>query len=454
MALRSCLLLDRLRREVAAKDYQSRHDALTGLGNRTLFTEHVASALSRPHTDSMVAVMLMDLDRFKEVNDTLGHHTGDVMLQQIATQLVLAIGDHGSVARLGGDEFAFVVPAACHADVEAVARDVLAGGQATVMVEGLRLEVRASVGVAIDLDGYTDRSTLLRRADVAMYRAKSNGTGIEFYEPESDPHSTKRLVLGSELRLALLTSSLEVHYQPKADLLSGRVSGVEALLRWTHPTYGTIPPDEFIPLAEQSGLIRPLTLWVLESGLAQLATWNREGLDLTLAVNLSARSVFDAELADDLARLLDRNQVAPEALTLEITESSIFGDRPPGHSVIDHLADLGVRLSIDDFGTGYSSLSRLERLPVHEVKIDRSFVTAMLDNDGHDAIVRSTIDLARNLKLSVVAEGVEDASTWDRLGVLGCDSGQGFYLSRAQRAGELGGWLWRRQRRQRAAALG
>jgi diguanylate cyclase (GGDEF)-like protein len=414
----------------------------------------VAAALDGPRTGDVVAVMLMDLDRFKEVNDTLGHHTGDVLLQQIATQLVDAIGDNGSVARLGGDEFAFVVPAASHAEVEDIAREVLAGGQATVIVEGLRLEVRASLGVAVDFDRGTDRSTLLRRADVAMYRAKRHGTGIEFYRPESDPHSTKRLVLASELRLAMQTSSLEVHYQPKADLRTGTVVGVEALLRWTHPIYGTISPEEFIPLAEQSGLIRPLTLWVLECGLAQLDTWNREGLELTLAVNLSARSVFDAELADDLDRLLDTNHVAPESLTLEITESSIFGDRPPGHTVIDHLAELGVRLSIDDFGTGYSSLSRLERLPVHEVKIDKSFVTAMLDNDGHDAIVRSTIDLARNLKLSVVAEGVEDALTWDRLGVLGCDLGQGFYLSRAQRAGELGGWLWRRHHLQRAAALG
>jgi diguanylate cyclase (GGDEF)-like protein len=452
MALRSSLLLDRLRAEVASKDYQSLHDALTGLGNRSLFTEHVATALARSPTDSVVAVMLMDLDRFKEVNDTLGHHTGDVMLQQIAAQLVRAIGDHGSVARLGGDEFAFVVPAASLAEVVEVASDVLAGGQATVVVEGLRLEVRASLGVAIDYDRGADRSTLLRRADVAMYRAKSLGTGIEYYQPESDPHSTKRLVLASEMRLAMHTPALEVHYQPKADLRSGRVSGVEALLRWTHPIYGTINPDEFIPLAEQSGLIRPLTLWVLESGLSQLAQWNREGLDLTLAVNLSARSVFDAELADDLGRLLEVNQVAPEALTLEITESSIFGDRPPGHSVIEHLADLGVRLSIDDFGTGYSSLSRLERLPVHEVKIDKSFVTAMLDNDGHDAIVRSTIDLARNLNLAVVAEGVEDALTWDRLGALGCDTGQGFYLSRPRRADDLGGWLGRRLRRERASA--
>jgi diguanylate cyclase (GGDEF)-like protein len=452
MALRSSLLLDRLRAEVASKDYQSRHDALTGLGNRSLFTENVAIALARSPTDSVVAVMLMDLDRFKEVNDTLGHHTGDVMLQQIAAQLVRAIGDHGSVARLGGDEFAFVVPAASQAEVVNVARDVLAGGQATVMVEGLRLEVRASLGVAIDFDRGADRSTLLRRADVAMYRAKSHGTGIEYYEPESDPHSTKRLVLASDMRLAMHTSALELHYQPKADLRSGRVSGVEALLRWTHPVYGTIPPDEFIPLAEQSGLIRPLTLWVLESGLSQLASWNREGLDLTLAVNLSARSVFDAELADDLDRLLENSHVAPEALTLEITESSIFGDRPPGHTVIDHLADLGVRLSIDDFGTGYSSLSRLERLPVHEVKIDKSFVTAMLDNTGHDAIVRSTIDLARNLNLSVVAEGVEDALTWDRLGALGCDIGQGYYLSRPRPADELGGWLGHRLRGERALA--
>jgi EAL domain-containing protein (putative c-di-GMP-specific phosphodiesterase class I) len=210
--------------------------------------------------------------------------------------------------------------------------------------------------------------------------------------------------------------------------------------------YGTIAPDEFIPLAEQCGLIRPLTLWALEVGLTQLATWRREGLDLTLAANLSPRSVFDAELADELDRLLAKTEVPPGALILEITESSIFGDRPQGRTVLDHLADVGVRLAIDDFGTGFSSLSRLGRLPVHEVKIDKSFVTSMLTNDGHDAIVRSTIDLARNLKLRVVAEGVENERTWVRLARLGCDAGQGYFLSRSLRASELASWLWQYQR--------
>jgi diguanylate cyclase (GGDEF)-like protein len=446
MALRSSQLLERLRREVAAKDYQALHDALTGLGNRTLFTEQIGAALAQRRGESVVAVMLMDLDRFKEVNDTLGHHTGDVMLQQIAAQVAKALGNKGTVARLGGDEFAFVIPALTRAEVAQVARDVLAGGQATVLVEGLRLEVRASLGVALVPDHGTDRSTLLRRADIAMYHAKTNGTGIEFYQPERDPHSTRRLVLASELRLALETSALELHYQPQAEMISGRVRGVEALLRWTHPVYGTIAPDEFIPLAEQCGLIRQLTLWALEVGLTQLASWRREGLDLTLAANLSARSVFDAELADELDRLLAKTEVPPGALILEITESSIFGDRPQGRTVLDHLADLGVRLAIDDFGTGYSSLSRLGRLPVHEVKIDKSFVTGMLTNDGHDAIVRSTIDLARNLKLRVVAEGVENERTWVRLGQLGCDAGQGYYLSRSLRASELASWLWQYQR--------
>jgi diguanylate cyclase (GGDEF)-like protein len=446
MALRSSQLLDRLRQEVEAKDYQALHDALTGLGNRTCFTKQVDQALVERRGEAVVAVMLMDLDRFKEVNDTLGHHTGDVMLQQIAAQLSEALGTRGAVARLGGDEFAFVIPASTRAEVAVVARDLIAGGQATVLVEGLRLEVRASLGVALVPDHGTDRSTLLRRADIAMYHAKSNGTGIEYYQHERDPHSTRRLVLASELSLALETSALELHYQPQAEMLTGQVTGVEALLRWTHPVYGTIAPDEFIPLAEQCGLIRQLTLWAFEVGLTQLATWRREGLDLTLAVNLSARSVFDAELAAELDRLLTKTQVPPGALILEITESSIFGDRPPGRTVLDHLADLGVRLAIDDFGTGFSSLSRLERLPVHEVKIDRSFVTSMLTNDGHDAIVRSTIDLARNLRLRVVAEGVENERTWVRLAHLGCDAGQGYYLSPSLRASELARWLWQYQR--------
>ncbi|MDQ6696265.1 MAG: EAL domain-containing protein, partial [Actinomycetota bacterium] len=442
----SSQLLDRLRHEVAAKDHQALHDALTGLGNRTLFAEEIESALDRRSGEAVVAVMLMDLDRFKEVNDTLGHHTGDVVLQQIADQLIQAVGDDGSVARLGGDEFAFVILASSRERVATVARDVLAGGQASVVVGGLRLEVRASLGVALAPDHGTDRSTLLRRADIAMYHAKTNSTGIEVYEPGRDPHNTRRLVLTSEMHLALESSSLELHYQPKAEIFSGKVSGVEALLRWSHPLYGTIAPSEFIPMAEQTGLIRPLTLWALETALQQLASWQRSGFDLTLAVNLSARSVFDAELAEQLDRLLSRTHVAPAALTLEITESSIFGDRPQGHTVVDDLASLGVRLAIDDFGTGYSSFVRLGQLPVHEVKIDQSFVTDMMTNDSHEAIVRSTIDLARNLKLRVVAEGVEDRATWMHLGELGCHAGQGFYLSEALPATELLPWLRGRQR--------
>jgi diguanylate cyclase (GGDEF)-like protein len=446
MALRSSQLLDRLRHEVAAKDHQALHDALTGLGNRTLFAKKIETALSLRTGESVVAVMLMDLDRFKEVNDTLGHHTGDVVLQQIADQLIQAVGDDGSVARLGGDEFAFVILASSREHVATVARDVLAGGQASVVVGGLRLEVRASLGVALAPDHGSDRSTLLRRADIAMYHAKTNSTGIEVYQPGRDPHNTRRLVLTSEMHLALESSSLELHYQPKAEIFSGKVSGVEALLRWSHPLYGTIAPSEFIPMAEQTGLIRPLTLWALETALQQLASWQHEGLDLSLAVNLSARSVFDAELAEQLDRLLTRTHVAPASLTLEITESSIFGDRPQGHTVVDDLASLGVRLAIDDFGTGYSSFVRLGQLPVHEVKIDQSFVTDMLTNESHDAIVRSTIDLARNLKLRVVAEGVEDRATWIHLGELGCHAGQGFYLSEALPAEDLGHWLRRRQK--------
>jgi diguanylate cyclase (GGDEF)-like protein len=444
MALRSSQLFDRLRIEVATKNHQSLHDGLTGLANRTLFAEQVTAALDARSEGSVVAVMLMDLDRFKEVNDTLGHYTGDLMLQQIAAQLDFAVAGKGSVARLGGDEFAFVIPAATEHDVLAIAREVLAGAQATVVVEGLRLEVRASLGVAVDPDNGSDRSTLLRQADIAMYRAKSNGTGIEVYHPERDPHSTRRLVLATELRLALETSSIGLYYQPKAELGSGRVSGVEALLRWTHPVYGPVAPDEFIPLAEQSGLIRPLTLWVLKKGLSQLAAWVRDGFDLTLAVNLSARSVFDTDLAQDVYRLLHDCHLRAADLTIEITESSIFTERPTERSVIDDLAHLGVQLSIDDFGTGYSSLSRLERLPVHEVKIDKSFVTGMLDNGGHDAIVRSTIDLARNLNLRVVAEGVEDKVTWDRLAHLGCTAAQGYYLSKPMCASSLGAWLSQR----------
>jgi diguanylate cyclase (GGDEF)-like protein len=443
MALRSSDLLERLRIEVAAKNHQASHDALTGLANRTLFSSRADASLAQRSSDTVVAVMLMDLDRFKEVNDTLGHPTGDSVLQEMAGKLTGAVAERGLVARLGGDEFAILIPcAADRGEVADIARSLLAAAHTTILVEGILLELRASLGIAIAPEHGGDRATLLQRADVAMYQAKTSGTGVEVYDPARDHHTTRRLVLVNELHRALDTSALKLYYQPKAEMASNRVIGVEALLRWTHELYGVIHPEEFVSLAEQCGLIHSITRWVLHTGLTQLGSWRQEGLDLTLAVNLSARNLLEADLVGDIASLLVDSGVPPERLTLELTESSIIGDRIESLAVLDALAALGIQLSIDDFGTGYSSLSRLRRLPFHELKIDRSFVTTMLANDDDLAIVSSTIGLGRNLGLVVVAEGVEDATTWGRLLQLNCNAAQGYHFSRPLPAEQLEGRLW------------
>ncbi len=448
VVLRSSELLDRLRKEAADRQHQALHDSLTGLANRTLFSTRLDAALNARTGQDVVAVMLMDLDGFKEVNDTLGHHTGDSLLQKISVALVRAVGAKGLVARLGGDEFAIVIPnLASRADVAAIARETLTAAEAPVLIDGLALEVRASLGVALAPDHGDVAAALLRQADIAMYQAKTSRSGVELYDSEEDHYTTRRLILVSELSRAMQSSALRLHYQPKAELSTGRIIGVEALLRWTHPLYGVIPPDEFIPVAEQSGLIRPLTHWVLQTALEQAAAWNLEGMDLTMAVNLSARSIVDTELVGEVAELIAHAGVRPSALTLELTESSLPTDRARSEMVLGRLSALGIRLAIDDFGTGYSSLSRLKRLPVHEVKVDKSFVLHMAANGDDDAIVRSTIDLARNLGLQVVAEGVEDEVTWRRLLQLGCHAAQGFFVSEPLAADDFLAWMEQRQPR-------
>jgi diguanylate cyclase (GGDEF)-like protein len=451
VVLRSSELLERLRQEAADRQHQALHDSLTGLANRTLFSTRLDAALAARADQTVVAIMLIDLDGFKEVNDTLGHHTGDSLLQKISVALVRAVGTRGLVARLGGDEFAIVIPnVTSRAEVAAIADDTLAAAERPVLIDGLALEVRASLGIALAPDHGDQAAALLRQADIAMYQAKTSRSGIELYDPEEDHYTTRRLILVTELSRAMQTSTLRLHYQPIAELSSGRIIGVEALLRWTHPLYGDIPPDEFIPVAEQSGLIRPLTRWVLQTALEQAAEWHRHGLDLTMAVNLSARSVVNTELVDEVAELIAKTGVPASGLTLELTESSLPPDRGRSVAVLGRLNDLGVRLAVDDFGTGYSSLSRLRHLPVHEVKVDKSFVLHMVANDDDDVIVRSTIDLTRNLGLRVVAEGVEDEATWRRLLQLGCHAAQGFFVSEPLSGEEFQDWIALRQPRRTA----
>jgi len=444
-------LIDRLRGEAASKEHQSLHDSLTGLPNRTLFHRDVTAALLGD--PACAAVLLMDLDRFKEINDTLGHHTGDRLLSEISARLCHMLEGHAKVARLGGDEFAiFLHPVADVADAATISRLILAALERPFILGDVTLEIGASIGVAMYPTHADDSATLLQRADVAMYEAKSGHLGYAVYAAERDQSNPRRLSLAAELRAAIDGGDLEVEYQPKADLASGRITGAEALVRWVHPRYGSLPPDEFIPLAEHTGLIRPLTTLVLERSLRQCRSWCDLGLELNVAVNLSTRSLIDTDLTASIGRVLERTDVSPRLLTLEITESMMMADPVRALDTMHRLATMGVSLSIDDFGTGYSSLSYLKRLPVGEIKIDKSFIFGMTVEEDDATIVRSIIDLARNLRLRVVAEGVEDAPTLAALAALGCDTVQGFYLSRPMpgdaltaaflaHGTSLGGWV-------------
>ena len=429
----------RLRTEVADHQRQALHDPLTGLPNRTLFADRVHQSIKLASRNrSTLAVMLLDLDRFKEINDTLGHHNGDLLLQQIGPRLTKLLRDTDSVARLGGDEFAVLMldvpdPSAVILVAEKIRREL----QKPFVVQGLSLHVDASIGIALHPQHGSDVETLLQRADVAMYMAKAAGTGRELYTADRDENSPGRLALMGELRHAIDAGELLLHYQPKVHLRTGEVRGVESLVRWNHPMRGLLPSSEFVPIAENTGLIEPLTMETLRMAIKQARGWLDEAREMTVSVNLSVRSLLDATLAREVAFLLDRFKVPAHILELEITESSIMADPTRARATLVQLASMGVRLSIDDFGTGHSSLAYLKRLPVHSLKIDKSFVINMASDENDLVIVQSTIDLAHNLGLEVVAEGVETEEVWNRLRSLGCDIAQGFWRGRPVPAEEL-----------------
>jgi diguanylate cyclase (GGDEF)-like protein len=442
VALRNGELIGRLR-------HDSLHDALTGLPNRTLLQRELATALEEVTAGRMpgAGVMILDLDGFKEVNDTLGHQQGDSLLAEVAARLAAAVGDAGTVARLGGDEFAVLLPAtADEVHVLRVGRRILRALEQPIPLEGLDVEIGASIGIALAPAHADEPASLLKCADLAMYDAKTSTRGLRIYEPDQHADNPHRLKLVSELRSALQNGGLQIHVQPQARLGSGAVVGVEALVRWEHAELGPITPDEFIPVAERSGLIGLLTTQVLDAALAACAQWRAAGSDVGVAVNLSAHSLQDADLVDDVTRLLLRHDVPAQRLTLEVTESSVMADPGRAVALLHQLRDLGVRLSVDDFGTGYSSLSYLQRLPVHEVKIDRSFIAALPMESENVAIVRAIIDLGRHLGLQVVAEGVEDEATWDLLASMNCDLVQGYHLARPMPTGEFAAWLGTRER--------
>lgn len=428
------------------KEFQAFHDLLTQLPNRLSF----AGSLQRRLTQSKLstyraAVLLIDLDRFKEVNDTLGHQSGDQLLAMIGPRLVGVLPADSVVARLGGDEFAVLLPK-LPSDGEAVtvALRLAKAFDEPFLVDDFNLEVEASIGIAMFPDHGDTEDALMKHADIAMYVAKGRHSVVELYDAEHDTHSTKRLRLVSELRRAIADGEIVLFYQPKLDLSTGQISGVEALVRWIHPEHGLIPPDDFVPIAEHTGLIRPLTSHVVNAAVEQAAAWRHPGHDLAVAVNLSARSLHDGAVIHDVATSLARHKFPAGLLQLEITESSIMVDPARARRILDQLHEMGLSLSIDDFGTGYSSLAYLQQLPVSEIKIDRSFVTHVVDNPADQVIVRSTIDLARNLGLTSTAEGVETLSALRWLRDAGCDQAQGFHIARPMPAHALTKWLDRR----------
>ena len=419
-------------------------DELTGLGNRESFRGAVEARIAyAERTGEGFSVLLMDLDRFKEINDTLGHVYGDRLLCELGPRLEGAVGEDGVVARLGGDEFGIMLAAADGAPtaLEAIVERLLTAVGEPFSVDELSLEVGASLGVARYPDDGGDSHTLMRHADIAMYAAKEAQADYMYYTAEQGQDASRRLSVLSDIRRALADGELVVHYQPIVEVGSGRVTGAEGLVRWQHPERGLIPPGAFVQTVEQSGLIGPLTRHVLRSALAELARWRREGRDMSVAVNLSVRNLVDRDLPQEIERMLVEYGVPAQALQLEITESMIMSDPDRALATVGRLSRLGIRLSVDDFGTGYSSLANLRRLPIDELKIDRSFVSPMLTDESDDIIVRSTINLGHDLGLRVIAEGVEDSPTLARLDELGCDLAQGYHLSRPMDAVAFRRWL-------------
>ena len=419
-------------------------DDLTGLANRERFREVMEERITAARdADGAFAVMLMDLDRFKEVNDTLGHHYGDVLLRDLGPRLVEAIGPAGLVARLGGDEFGVLPPPGVHdpAWIEQVATGLTHCVSAPFVVDELSLEVGASIGIARFPDDGDDSHALLRCADIAMYAAKEAQCDFKLYAANQNQHSVRRLSVLSDIRHALSSDEIVVHFQPIVELDNLAVTGAEGLVRWQHPELGLIPPAAFVQTVEQTGLIGPLTRHVLERSIAECESWRKAGYGLSVAVNLSVRNLVDRDLPKEIERLLATYSLPADALQLEITESMIMSDPERAIATVTRLSDLGVRMSVDDFGTGYSSLANLRRLPIDELKIDRSFVAPMLHDESDLIIVRSTINLGHDLGLRIIAEGVEDSATLNQLALLGCDLAQGYHLSRPMPADAFVDWL-------------
>ncbi len=422
--------------------YQATHDALTSLPNRIQLINHIEKEIIRISSRKLsIAMLLLDLDRFKEINDTLGHQLGDRVLQEVSRRLLSCLRQTDFVARLGGDEFALLLSGVTLDYAEEVAQRIVQSLQEPLKIDSFQLHIGGSIGIALYPLHGEDPDTLIRCADVAMYESKRRSCGYLIYDPERDPNSVNRLTLVSDFHNALDQNKLRLHYQPKIDVKSGRVTGAEALLRWQHPEHGFIPPAELIPLAEKTGMINKLTRWVLKAAMQQCAHWVQQGHELSVAVNLSTWDLQDPRLAGYIKNLFEDCALGPQYLLLEVTESVMMADPEHAIETLNQLAGMGIELAVDDFGTGFSSLSYLKKLPIHELKIDKSFVIDMCKNDHDAVLVRSIIELAHNLGLSVVAEGVEDQQILDLLEILRCDKLQGYFISRPMSADIFEDWV-------------
>ncbi|HEV7934422.1 MAG TPA: bifunctional diguanylate cyclase/phosphodiesterase [Actinomadura sp.] len=440
------------------REHQALHDGLTGLPNRKMLTMRTEEALAEARHQAprggghggreRVGLFLLDLDRFKEVNDTLGHHTGDRLLQMVAHRLTHSVRPGDLVARLGGDEFAVLLPSVRDAQAaREVAVRLRAALSEPVRLDGMSFDLEGSVGIALHPDHAPDFELLLQRADVAMYVAKESRCGVEIYSQAKDRNSPARLGMLGDLRRAIDRKELELHFQPKVSLIDGQLVGMEALLRWRHPEQGLIGPAQFLPIAEQTYLMRPITHYVVDGVLTQADVWWREGLTVQISVNLSGRDLLDSTLTETIESGLRERGLPAAMLQLEITERILMNEPAYAGDTIDALAELGIPLSLDDFGTGYSSLVRLKRLPVEEIKIDSSFVHRLTESCDDAVIVRSIVDLVRTLGLRSVAEGVEDPKTAQLLRDMGCDAAQGWHFGRPMGASEATDWLRRRMER-------
>ena len=427
----------RQREAQRALEHQALHDGLTNLPNRLMLLQRVKQAIAER---SSLALLLLDIDNFKEINDTFGHQIGDGVLGQVGPRLRIQLEADDLIARLGGDEFGILL---LDADAERAAKvaDALLRVERPFVIEGHPFDMSASIGIAVFPEHGANAETLLRRAEVAMYVAKRSGNSYALYRPEDDPYDAGRVVLQADLRRAISAREIILYYQPQVAMATGAVIGLEALARWHHPERGWISPAEFIPVAERMGLIKPLTAYLVDLAARQVVDWHGSGIAIPVAVNISMRNLLDPRFPKTLSDIVSATGVPARKLKLEITESALMTEPPRVLETMNHLRGEGFGFSIDDFGTGYSSLAYLQRLPVEEIKIDRSFVDKLSTNAGDAAIVRATIELAGSLGLNVVAEGVEDEATWQSLSRFGCTIAQGYFISRPMPAGEVEGWL-------------